>query len=420
MAQQGGAAEAGPAVDLRDDDVVRSSLFFMLVDWDGSDLKNVYEPVSDQIGYIFSAGLLILVIGIVIGVYKKWYRIIKETPFPYKVIKPPAHVVENKTSGKRVVAVLGSTGFIGSHLVDCLIESGQYHVYMLGRRFSEEKIHPKADAVFQVDMTNYASLVNAFSGVDSVIHSAAAFPTVYTSSDDFWRINTVGTENIIAAAKECGVKNLVFVSGLKFVENQSNTGVKLFSNCFERNEQAIIKANGDGLSTCVIALSQIYGLRNPLFEMVLKGQMTRIPLLERQASFTPVEFAANAIKNAEQKLSEKSTLVVGKILTIMGQQSTFKEIFSLPQWGIRMQNLPLWMMIILAKTNQFVATITGLAPMGAEFSPVICYLIDNDEEEYDNTIVQEALGIDEVPLIEEGISKMVAEFKQREEAKKNK
>ena len=53
-----GEAEGGVPVDLRDDSNVRSAYLQELLDWEGTDLKNVYEPIADQISYIFVAILI--------------------------------------------------------------------------------------------------------------------------------------------------------------------------------------------------------------------------------------------------------------------------------------------------------------------------------------------------------------------------
>ena len=368
----------------------------------------------------FYTGLSMFIILMLIFVYKRYLTTDKDTHTPYKVIKAPEH--ETKTPGKRVVAVLGSTGFIGSHIVDCLIESGQYYVYMLGRHFNNEKIHPKADAVFQVDMTDYDALVKAFTGVDSVINSAAAIPTAYTTIDSVWHQNKDGADNVVTAAKECGVRNLILVSGVKFAETPNSTEFKYLIDCFEQIELSILKANrADVLKTCVVALSYIYGLRSLMFEKILKGEMSRAPFAEKLVDFAPVEFVAEAIKNTEQKLSENNPLVAGKTLNVMGQKSTFKHFFSLPQWGIKIGNLPLWLLMFLAKLNVFIASVTGKAPMGVELCPTICQFFDCPiDEEIDRKVAQEVLGMGEAPPLEKGISDMVAKFKQREEAKKTK
>ena len=111
MAEQGGAAQAGPAVDLRDEDAMRSTLFYMLIDWDGSDLKNVYEPISQQIAYLF-AFLLFLLAGLAWRKTKRWNRERQKRPIPYRVVKPPSEVITEAEGGgkKRIVAVLGGKG----------------------------------------------------------------------------------------------------------------------------------------------------------------------------------------------------------------------------------------------------------------------------------------------------------------------
>ena len=53
-----GEAEGGVPVDLRDDASVRSMFLQDLLDWEGTDLKRVYEPIADQISYVFVSLLI--------------------------------------------------------------------------------------------------------------------------------------------------------------------------------------------------------------------------------------------------------------------------------------------------------------------------------------------------------------------------
>ena len=418
------AAEGGPAIDLRDDHTVRASLFYQLVDWNGEDLKKVYEPITDQIGYFYSVWLIVLALGITFGLYKKWSRKRKETPLPYKVIKPPSHLVEGTPESskkkKRVVAVVGATGFVGSNVVNQLVETEELYVYMLGRNFSDEKMHPKADAIFQVDMMNYEALLNAFNGVDSVIHSAAAVPNAFLGEDEIWRVNVIGSENILAAAKECGVKSLVFVTGIQMAEEVENKSAKVFVNALTHIEQIVRDSdNRSGLRTCVVAFSQIYGM-NFFYKKCLMGEINRFPLMDTHATFIPVSFAAEVIMKAEQKLIEGSDLVAGKVLSLTGCPSTFKKFFSLPQWGIKMKDMSLSTLKILGKLNVIVVSIFGYAPFGADLCPAVCTFFECVEEEYDNSIIQQALGIGEVPSVEDGVAELRKEFDEMQETKKGK
>lgn len=410
------AADAGPAVDLRDDGDLRSTYLLMLLDWEGTDLRNIYEPITDQIGYIFTAFLLVLVISFVYSRYRKRLHEANDKSYTeYKVLRPPAHVIEGGESrDKRVVAVLGATGFVGSHLVDTLIERGRCHVYMLGRRFTEAKMHPGADAVFQVDMMNYQSLVHAFKGVESVVHSAVSIPTVYSTVEAMWRIHTVGMDNVIAAAKECGVKNLVFISGIKFTSRPKNIIGRTIYNAFDTMDQTVIKANGqDGLSTTIVAFSQIYGIRSPIYDLLLSGKMSRLPLPEHRATFVPVEYAASAVANAEEKLHLQDDRVTGKIFSLTGEKSSFKEFYTSPGWEVKISSMSPWLLRTLAKLNQVTASVLGWAPMGPELSPAICDFFDMAEETMDCTASVEILGLEPVPDAVEGVRKMVEKYKER-------
>ena len=112
--QAGDVAEDGLVHDLRGE---AASLFMQLVYWDGTDLKRVHEPISQQVEYLFSLLVLILVLRIVLmlvlriayGVCWKKQREYRERTMLYQVIKPPQNVGDGKVD-QRVMAVSGETG----------------------------------------------------------------------------------------------------------------------------------------------------------------------------------------------------------------------------------------------------------------------------------------------------------------------
>ena len=421
MAEQ--EAQAGPAVDLRDEDAMRSTLFYMLIDWDGSDLKNVYEPISQQIGYIFAFFVFVLLAGLAWRKAKRWNRERRERPIPYRVIKPPSNVV-TETEGeekKRIVAVLGGTGFVGSHVVEELLSREECHVYLLGRRFGNvsEEVRSRVAALIQVDMMDYDGLVKAFQGVDSIVHAAIAAPTVFSTIDSIWRINKLGMDNVLAAAQASGVKQLVFVSGLMPQTPPKDPMLLSLTNCFQLMDKAVLAANGkEGLSTCVLAFSQIYGINN-YYKMFLRGDMSHFPLLNNRTTPQPVEYTAKAILAVEEKLMEQSDKVTGKLLKIPGWPTTVAEFMSIPEWGHSPpRNMSFSFLYLLAKLNVFVATVTRWAPMGADMVPAIVSMVEFDEEEEDDSIMQEALGIGPAPDIHTGVKTLAEKYKKMTENKK--
>ena len=109
------------------------------------------ELCTPQVAYIFTV-LLVLVFGYFAwSKYRQWRQTAQAPHLPYRVIKPPSTVVsDGPTSKKRICAVVGGTGFVGSHVVDELVRRGDYYVYVLGRTFRPERTNPNADALIQV------------------------------------------------------------------------------------------------------------------------------------------------------------------------------------------------------------------------------------------------------------------------------
>ena len=115
------------------------------------------------------------------------------------------------------VLVTGGAGFIGSNICMRLVEAGE-NVRVLddlatGRMVNLESIVDKIDfiegSILDVDV-----LSSAVEGIDYVLHQAA-IPSVPRSVDDPKRsheANATGTLNVLDAAKNAGVKRIVYAS----------------------------------------------------------------------------------------------------------------------------------------------------------------------------------------------------------------
>lgn len=113
--------------------------------------------------------------------------------------------------------VTGGAGFIGSHLVETLLERG-HHVrvldnFLTGRR---ENLAPFAGRIELVegDLRDKAACERACAGVDYILHEAALPSVPRSVADPFTtdEINVRGTLNLLWAAREARVKRLVFAS----------------------------------------------------------------------------------------------------------------------------------------------------------------------------------------------------------------
>ncbi len=117
------------------------------------------------------------------------------------------------------VIVTGGAGFIGSNLADELVRWG-YQVVILdnlytGKRSNIEPLLKDRKAEFvQGSITNLSLLRKLFSGVDYVFHQAAipSVPRSIKNPKASHNVNITGTLNVLLAARDEGVKKVVYAS----------------------------------------------------------------------------------------------------------------------------------------------------------------------------------------------------------------
>jgi UDP-glucose 4-epimerase len=108
---------------------------------------------------------------------------------------------------KKNVFITGGAGFIGSTLIERLIDDNHITVYDDFRRDSLSSkpyhSHPNLHIV-KGDVLDYASLKEAMKGSHYVIHCAAiaGIDTVIKRPTETMRVNMIGTANVLEAARE--------------------------------------------------------------------------------------------------------------------------------------------------------------------------------------------------------------------------
>jgi nucleoside-diphosphate-sugar epimerase len=112
-----------------------------------------------------------------------------------------------------LIALTGSTGFIGQHLLRELPKRG-YRMRVLLRRPTSLPTNT-ASAVIG-DIARPQNMSAALQGVDAVIHSAGlAHAMSGIPEDDYRVINTEATINLARAARRAGAKRFIFLSSIR-------------------------------------------------------------------------------------------------------------------------------------------------------------------------------------------------------------
>ena len=120
----------------------------------------------------------------------------------------------------RKTLVTGAGGFIGSHLVETLIEKGnkvKAFIRYNSRNswgWIENSLYRNEIEVYPGNIRDYDSVKDAMKGADVVFHLAAliGIPYSYVSPLAYLKTNVEGTYNILQAAKEVGVEKVIHTS----------------------------------------------------------------------------------------------------------------------------------------------------------------------------------------------------------------
>lgn len=199
-----------------------------------------------------------------------------------------------------VIAITGATGFLGSHLVEAVLESGQR---ARGVVRSPEKATPHARAqgsaeFVKGDLGDRDSLRHAFTGADVVVANAALSTRRAAAWRDFEAANLGGVENTLRAAADAGVTRVVMISTIAVYRARlgrpngvdtpllTNGSIPFTTSMLTTNwRYSLSKARGEalawrlagelGIDLTVLRPGPIYGPRDTKLTAMYAGWMQR-------------------------------------------------------------------------------------------------------------------------------------------------
>ena len=173
--------------------------------------------------------------------------------------------------------VTGGAGFIGSNLVDRLLEMG-HEVVVIDNEYSDAHDqfywNDKAQN-YKYDIRDYENTRPLYDGVDYVFHFAAEAriqPAILNPIEAV-SINSVGTCTVLQCSREAGVKRVMYSStSSAYGKNQPPNIETQPDDCL--NPYSVSKVSGEklckmyselyGLPTIVFRYFNVYGERQPL------------------------------------------------------------------------------------------------------------------------------------------------------------
>lgn len=175
--------------------------------------------------------------------------------------------------------VTGGAGFIGSHLVDALVERGGQVVVLDNlHRGSRDNLqaHQALDTVqlIEGDIRNMDAVISASVGCDVVFHLAAQANVMGALADSDYSVttNVVGTDNVLRAASHSGVRRVVFTSSREVYGEPASLPVPETAPLQAKNLYGASKIAGEaycaawtgsrGMECQVVRIANVYGPRD--------------------------------------------------------------------------------------------------------------------------------------------------------------
>jgi uncharacterized protein YbjT (DUF2867 family) len=121
-----------------------------------------------------------------------------------------------------MLLIIGGTGYVGGYILEALdgkMPNKQLRI-MSRDKASLEKLAAQGYETVEGNVTNLDETRKAMQGVDTVIHLTAIIREVPSKGQTYDAVMGKGTENMVEAAKDAGVKRIIFMSALG-AENMS-------------------------------------------------------------------------------------------------------------------------------------------------------------------------------------------------------
>jgi UDP-glucose 4-epimerase len=247
--------------------------------------------------------------------------------------------------------VTGGAGFIGSHLVDALVDRGDDVVVLDNLATGKAQNITRQAKFIEGDVSQPDDVIEAMAGCEVVFHQAAlgSVPRSVARPLDTDRANVHGTLTVLAAAREAGVQRVVLASSSSVYGGARQVPTPEDVPLVPRSPYAVTKLTGEhyarvfwelhGLETVCLRYFNVFGPRQrpdsqyaaviPLFaDALLTGQRPNIDGNGLQSrDFT---FVADAVQANIRASQAPATDCAGRAYNVArGEPHTLLELLDL-------------------------------------------------------------------------------------------
>ena len=256
------------------------------------------------------------------------------------------------------ILVTGGAGFIGSNLVERLLQKPEVDLVRVlddfstgsARNIEEFEKHPKFEFI-RGDIREYATCFQTCKGIDLISHQAALGSVPRSIKDPLTSnsVNITGTLNIFTAAKENGIKRVVYAAssstygdppGLPKTENKIGAPLSPYAVTKYVNElYAKVFANVYGLQTIGLRYFNVFGPKqNPqgpyaaVIPLFIKAVLNNEPPTingdgGHSRDFT---YVANAVQANDCALFTVNAAAVNQVYNVaFGEQTSLIGLFEM-------------------------------------------------------------------------------------------
>jgi len=241
------------------------------------------------------------------------------------------------------VLVTGSNGFVGSHIVEALLENGYEVVCQVRKTSNLRWLKGLNVKYFYGDVTDEKVLPEMVKGVDAIIHNAGLLRAI--RKDDYYRVNQRATRNIAEAVLRHNprLKKFVYISSqaamgpCKALTPSDASGYEPpvsdygLSKLAGENELKILKGK---IPCTILRPASVYGPRDKdilLFFKLVNMGLRPSPLKERYTQLLFVkDLALAVVKSLQSRETDGKTYFLAEPKPYLWQDlgKTISEVMS--------------------------------------------------------------------------------------------